>query len=754
LIFLWIVDELNFDKFHKNIDQLYSIYEHQEYSEGQELFTGCTPFPLSQKLANDYDEVVCATTHSFMGNFPLKYDNMEFIEGPCIITDKEFLNVFSFPIIEGDANALSSPDKMIITQQIADMFFKGESALGKKIKVYGNTEFEVGAIIAPPEKNSTIDFKVLLPLEFVSQNGWTQLDSWGNNWPRTTALLANNTDSHDFQNKITNLCKDNGQENTTLHVFPFKKERLYSYSGEKNRVQYIYQFLAIAFIIILIASINFINFSTARAEKRKPEVGIRKALGATKLNITKQFILEKGIMVIISLMVSVILVALFLPLFGRLADKTIELSLLQNKYLIIMLLIVVVTTISLSVTYPALYMASFAPARVLKKQAKAKSGIFSFRSLLVVIQFALSIGLIICSIFISNQLKFISNYDLGYNKENLIFLDLPGSAKAKHRVLSQEFDKIEGISSYTKADKIPFYGGNSSWGYNWEGKDPEKKVLICLMQVDRNYFSTLGIDFAEGQEFSERFNNWENDTTLEYNEVVLNQEAIRRMGLENPLGKSFGRNGGNQASIVGVIKNFNFENLRQGIEPLLLRPLNGEPNNIILRIRPDNFYNTVSEIKSIWAKVYPQTPCEIGFFDERLKQMYNSELKISGLFKSFTLIAIFIACIGLFGLSLYAIEIRRKEIGIRKVNGSTRTEIITLLNKDFVLRVLIAFVIACPLSYYIMSKWLENFAYKTTLSWWVFVLSGFIALGIAVLTISWQSWKAATRNPVEALRYE
>ncbi len=754
LIFFWIVDELNFDKFHTNLNNMYTIYEHQQYSDGQELFTWCTPFPLSSKLKNDYDEVLNATTFASMGEFPIRYTDKEYIEGPCVAVDSQFLNIFSFHIIEGDPNALYSPNKIMITPEIASMFFNGESAIGKTLTINGDNSFEVGAIIEKPGKNSSINFKVLYPIYFMFNNGMANPSSWGNNWPRTVVQFTNGTNAKDFEAKIINICKDNGQESTSLHTFPFKNEHLYSYSGKNNRVQNIYQFLAIALIIILIACINFVNFSTARSEQRRPEVGIRKTMGATKMNITRQFLTEKGLMVLISLVISVILVALLMPLFNRLADKTITLALFQNKYLLAMLSGVVLITILLSVTYPSLYVSSFTPARVMKKQSKNGTGFFNFRSILVVVQFALSIGLIICSLSISKQLKYINNYNIGYNKDNLIYIDLPGLTKQKHELIATELSKINGVVSLSKVNKTPFYGGNSSWGYDWEGKDPEKKVLICSMEVDPDYFKTMGMQFNGGKEFSERYNHIDADKPIPINEVILNEEAIRRMGMDDAVGKYFGRNGQSKSTIVGVVKNFNFEPLRVEIEPMVISPLQYNPNNIILRIRPDNFYATVNQVKDTWSKLFPQTPCELGFFDEQLRNMYYSEIKISGLFRSFSLVAIFIACIGLFGLSLYAIELRRKEIGIRKVNGSTSFEILKLINKDFVSLVIVSFIIACPVAYYAMTKWLQNFAYKSQLGWWVFVLSGFLALTIALITVSWQSLRAARRNPVEALRYE
>ena len=752
LILFWVVDELSFDKYNANLGQMYQVYEHQVYSDGQDLYTGCTPFPLANELKQTYPEIENATTYSNLGGLPVKYETTEYKDISLTIADKEFTNVFSFELIEGDLNAIEAPDKILITPKIAQLFFPNESPIGKTLTIYGSYNLTVGAIIDYPKDHSSTQFDILASIKLAEQLG-ADLTRWGNNWPFTCLLLSKGTDANELESKLTGFLKEKGQE-TAIYLFPYAKRHLYSFSGENNRIQYIYQFLAIALIIVLIASINFVNSSTASSETRRPEVGIRKVLGATKINLTSQFFYEKGLMIAISIVLGAVLVLGFTPLFGQLSDKHISLSLLGNRYLILMLIGTILTTLVLSVAYPSLYISSFAPARVLKKAARKSANRISFRSLLVVVQFTLSIMLIICTIAVNSQLKFINNYDLGYNQNSLVYINLDDATKTKHEALSASLKNISGVESLTKADKLPFWGGNSSWGYDWQGKDPENKVLICAMHVDREYFKTLGISMAEGQSFSPSTELTENSESEFSNEVILNQEAIRRMKMADPIQKYFGRNGGDRARIVGVTKDFHFESLRTGIEPMVMLPLNDNPDVLIMRIRPENFSQTLAAIKENWKTIIPDSNIEIGFFDQRLQEMYNAELRISGLFQYFSFVAIFIACIGLFGLSVFAIERKRKEIGIRKVNGSKVSQILAMLNKDFIKWVLISFVIASPLAWYVMSSWLQNFAYQTELHWWIFALAGILSIVIALLTVSVQSYKAATRNPVEALRYE
>ena len=752
LILFWVVDELSFDKYNANLGQMYQVYEHQVYSDGQDLYTGCTPFPLANELKQTYPEIKNATTYSNLGGLPVKYETTEYKDISLTIADKEFMNVFSFELIEGDLNAIEAPDKILITPKIAQLFFPNESPIGKTLTIYGSYNLTVGAIIDYPKDHSSTQFDILASIKLAEQLG-ADLTRWGNNWPFTCLLLSKGTDANELESKLTGFLKEKGQE-TAIYLFPYAKRHLYSFSGENNHIQYIYQFLAIALIIVLIASINFVNSSTASSETRRPEVGIRKVLGATKINLTSQFFYEKGLMIAISIVLGAVLVLGFTPLFGQLSDKHISLSLLGNRYLILMLIGTILTTLVLSVAYPSLYISSFAPARVLKKAARKSANRISFRSLLVVVQFTLSIMLIICTIAVNSQLKFINNYDLGYNQNSLVYINLDDATKTKHEALSASLKNISGVESLTKADKLPFWGGNSSWGYDWQGKDPENKVLICAMHVDREYFKTLGISMAEGQSFSPSTELTENSESEFSNEVILNQEAIRRMKMTDPIQKYFGRNGGDRARIVGVTKDFHFESLRTGIEPMVMLPLNDNPDVLIMRIRPENFSQTLAAIKENWKTIIPDSNIEIGFFDQRLQEMYNAELRISGLFQYFSFVAIFIACIGLFGLSVFAIERKRKEIGIRKVNGSKVSQILAMLNKDFIKWVLISFVIASPLAWYVMSSWLQNFAYQTELHWWIFALAGILSIAIALLTVSMQSYKAATRNPVEALRYE
>lgn len=753
LILLWVMDEMSFDRFHKDIDQIYCIIEKQDYSDGQMLHTNNTPFALKEELLSNYPEVSKATRTLWMGDRPMSFEDKTIATGPIAFVDAEFLDIFSFNLLKGDLNALAEPNTILITEQIASSFFGDADPIGKTLKMDGQYDFEIGGVLEDVPDNSTFHFNVLISFEQMKLIFKRDINSWGNNWPRTTILMKEGASPEAFEKKIENLCKEHGQENTSLFIKPLANDHLYSNSGENNRIQYIYLFIAIGIIILLIASVNFVNLSIAKSEERATEVGIRKVVGANRWSLIYQFFSEKLLLVLISLAISILLTALLIPIFNEISGKNLQFNFFQNTNLILLFVGVGLISTLLSGIYPSLVLSSFSPVRALKSTVAIKrtKGI-SLRSALVILQFSLSIVLIISAIVVLSQLNYIKSFNLGYEAENLIYIELPGQSRQLHEPFSNEILKIPGVTKLTKADKLPFWGGNSSWGYDWEGKDPELKVLICRMWVDKNYFDVMGIQFKGGKTFSDRFENYSFDE-VEDVDVILNSEAIRRMKMQEPIGKYFGR-GDNKGIIKGVTQDFNFESLHRTVEPLVLLPLQDIPDVIIARIQQDNIRTTIENIEQTWKEINPNSPFSFGFFDDRLEQMYQGEVRVSKLFRYFTAIAIFIASLGLLGLSSFSIQRKTKEIGIRKVVGAPISSILILLTKDFARWVVLAFILACPIAWYTMHQWLQNFAYKTDLDWWIFASSGLLALCVALFTVSFQTIKASLKNPVDSLRYE
>lgn len=747
------MDEMSFDRFHENIDQTYCIIEKQSYSDGQNFYFNNTPFALKDELISNFPEVSNASRTLWIGDRPMGYEEKILTTGSVAMVDPEFLDIFSFKLIRGDRGALKEPNTIMITEQVAQSFFGAADPLGKTLTMDGQYDFEIGAILANVPDNSTFRFNVLIPFVQMEKIFEQDINSWNNNWPRTTVVMKKDASVEDFEKKIENLCKEHGQESTTLYIKPLSKDHLYSNSGDSNKIQYVFLFIAIGVIILLIACVNFINLSTAKSEERAVEVGIRKVVGASRWSLVNQFFSEKFLLVLISLVISILLTALLIPLFNEISGKNLQFNLLQNPTLILIFLGVGLLSTLLSGIYPSLVLSAFSPVRALKSilTIRRKKGI-NLRSALVIFQFSLSIILIVSAIVVLSQLNYIKSFNLGYESENLIYIEMPGQSKQLHEPFSNEILQIPGVTKLTKADKPPFWGGNSSSGYDWEGKDPESKVLICMMFVDKNYFDVMGIPFTGGKTFSDRFENYSLDE-VENVDVILNEEAIRRMKMEAPIGKYFGR-GDTDGTIVGVAQDFNFESLKSTVEPLVILPLQNEPNVIIARIQKDNIHETIESIEETWKKINPTSPFSFGFFDDRLQDMYRGEVRVSKLFRYFTAVAIFIACLGLLGLSSFSIQRKTKEIGIRKAVGASVSSIVILLTRDFVKWVLLAFIFACPIAWYTMQQWLENFAYKTELSWWIFASSGLLALCVALFTVSIQTVKASLKNPVDSLRYE
>jgi len=753
LILLWVLDEFSFDRFNEHIDRMYCIIEKQEYSDGQMLHTNNTPFALRDELMTNYPEVASATRTLWMGDRPMSYKNDVLTIGPIAMVDPEFLDIFSFELLMGNRQALREPNTILITRQVAQTFFGDEDPFGKTLRMDGQYDFAIGGVLDDVPDNSTFKFKILMPFVQMEKIFERDLNSWNNNWPRTTVLMKEGAEIDAFEKKIEKLCMDHGQENTTLFIKPLYRDHLYSNSGENNRIQYVYLFIAIGLIILLIACVNFINLSTAKSEERAIEVGIRKAVGANRRTLINQFLSEKLLLVIVSLIISIVITGALIPLFNTISGKNLEFDFFGDPNLILLFAGTGIFTALISTIYPSVILSSFSPVRALKTmmgtQGKKK---LSLRSALVILQFSLSIILIVSALVVLSQLQYIKTFNLGYDEENLIYIDLPGQSKQLHEPFSNEIRKIPGVIKFTKADKPPFWGGNSSWGYEWEGKDPDLRVLICAMWVDKNYFDVMGIPLREGVTFSDRFENYDIDSVENF-DVILNAEAIRRMKMDQPIGKFFG-GGGKKGTIVGITEDFNFESLRSTVEPLVLLPIQNEPNLIIARIQKDQIHETIERIEATWKSINPTSPFSFGFFDDRLQQMYQSEVQISLLFRYFTAIAIIIACLGLLGLSSFSIQQKTKEIGIRKVVGASVNNIVLLLTRDFARWVVVAFIIACPVAWYVMHQWLQNFAYKTALNWWMFAIAGILALSVAIFTVSFQTVKAAIRNPVDSLRYE
>ncbi|MCT4613921.1 MAG: ABC transporter permease [Marinifilaceae bacterium] len=752
LVFMWVSSELSYDTYNKNIDQLHHIVSNQFFSESNKLHTKSTPFPLQSHLKDNYPEVVDACHYTNNGSFPVGYKDK------IIRLDNIYSSTYNFPrmlqckLIDGDIDCLKKADNIIITEKVAAMFFGNDSPVGKELNLDGVKSFTVGAVVQSLKNKSSANFQIIFPVEIMFPIFDIDPKEWGNNWPYTLIQLAKGTDAKAFSEKIKNVHKEHGSKFIEYSLKPLKYDRLYYNSGEAGRIQSVYLLSTIGFIIVLIAAINFINLTTARSEKRLIEIGIRKVNGAESKDIVFQLLIEKLVTIFICLILSIFLAYIAMPLFNYLSGKNIDFVDAANfisisSFIAIGLLVTIIAGL-----YPSIHMASIKLMKSIRRKTITKSNRrFSFRNILVVIQFSLSIALISSSIIIRSQLNYILKADLGYEKDNLIRINLVGETSNNYSAMLNKLEEIPGVQLQTYADKPPFWVGNNTWGYQWEGKDPELKVLINRMNVGTDYIKTMKMDLVEG-EFFEASRYMDRDS-IEELPVILNQEAIRQMKIKNPIGKFFGTSS-QRGKIVGVVKDFNFNSLHRTIDPLVLLPARFKPYVIIYRINPENAPATINQVKKAWNEVNGGIPISMSYFDETIKWMYRADSQTFELFGFFTLVAIIIACLGLLGLSVFATERRIKEIGVRKVNGARVIDILLMLNISFIKLVGISILLGSYISYSVMDLWLGKFAYKTNMHIWMFALAGVLAIIVSAITVSIQSYKAASQNPVKALKYE
>lgn len=757
LIFLWVNDEKHFDKFHKNDKQLYQVMENHALPEGIAT-QPWTPDLFGRALVGELPEVKMSTTvmpANIMGNFSITSGDKK-TKAAGQFADVDFFNVFSFNLIQGNpSEVLKAKNSVVISQKLAQALFGSvENAVGKTID-WEILRFKYPAVVTGvfdkvPE-NSSLQFDFTLTLD-----SWFDLSEvvgrkvqWGNHGPCTYLVLDMGTDISQLNAKIDASYKSKiGQTNISMFAIPFSSQylngRFENGKQDGGRISYVKLFTLIAFFILLIAGINYMNLSTARATRRFKEIGVKKVVGSGRISLAFQFVAESVILSFFALILSILMVWVFLPQFNQITGKHLHFEFNQPYMLILFgatLLLAVITAL-----YPSIYLSGFSPFQSLKgKQTNSPAELWA-RKGLVVFQFAISVVLISSVLVVSKQVGFIQHKNLGYNRDNLIYFNKEGGIAQQEDAFFAEAKKIDGVVN------ISSMGGNiqgsmsTTYGVNWEGKPADASLKFEVVAVNYQAIETMEMEMADGRSFSQNFGN-------EEDKIIFNQEAIAQMGIRDPIGKTV-RFWGKDRQIIGVVKNFNFESFHQKIGPLIFYINPKNTLQTVARIQAGHEKQVLAELGKLYSKFNPGFTFDYHFLDTAFQAQYESENRVAVLSRYFAVLGILISCLGLFGLAAFAAEQRLKEIGIRKVNGARISEVMQMLNAEFLIWVFVAFGVATPVAWYILSKWLEGFAYKTTLSWWFFALAGFITLGIALITVSWQSWKAATRNPVEALRYE
>lgn len=752
-IYLWVRDERSFDNFHLNGDRLYAVIVSDKDKTG--AITGSndnTPGLLADALKKQIPEITGAAT-------VIWENELLFSVGEKVGKEKgryvgpDFFDMFSFPLLEGNAKtALSSPDNIVISQKVAENYFGKQSPIGKIIRVGDKRNYIVTGVSANVPDNSSLKFDFVLPIKHGFEDSYWMIDGWQHYGPATYVTLQKNASVANVNAKLKDFLHRQDQ-NTTDKVVSlqlFKDRWLYSKftngipSG--GRIEYVRLFSVIAVFILLIACINFMNLATARSVKRAKEVGIKKVVGAVKGALFRQFLLEAIITAFFAVLVAIALVIFLLPSFNQLTDKKIVLS-FSDPTLIISLFLITLVTGFIAGSYPAIFLSSLNPINCLKGSLKFKNGDSVFRKGLVVFQFTLSIILIVCTVVVNRQMHYLQTKNLGLDHSNLIYLPIEGDLVKNYENFKNETLSSGNIENISFCGTEPTNVGWYSPGMTWDGKDPNDKNLFAQVEVSYDFLKTMKIDLVEGRDFSK---NFPTDST----NFIINEAAAKYMKMKNPVGASFAH-GKMKGKIIGLVKDYHIVSLHGPILPLFMN-LAPEPEEgvAIIRTLPGKTKQTLATLEAVARKFNPKYPFTYSFVDDELNRMYSNEIVIGQLSNSFAFIAIFISCMGLFGLSMFMAEQRTKEIGIRKVVGASVTRIVALLSKDFLLLVIIAFVIASPIAWWAMNSWLKDFAYKTNIGWMIFAFAGFAALSIAFATLSFQAVKAAMANPVKSLRSE
>ncbi|MGN6292388.1 MAG: ABC transporter permease [Chitinophagaceae bacterium] len=753
LILLWIKDERSVDGFHANGQQLFNVYE-REYAEGEVGATYSTPALLAEEMKKVLPEVEYASSYFLDQNIFRVGDKIFKQQGAWVSND--FLKMFSFPLLQGDINnALQDPANIAISRKMAVLLFGSPAeAIGKTVQYSNKENLVVTAVFNDIPANSSLQFDYL--------HNWQQFlhlhpaeAKWSSQISQTFIQLRKNANAVLFGPSITKFLD---KYYTTqgpglrkeLGIQRFDERYLRSKFSNgvptEGRIEYVKLFSLVAIFILLIACINFMNLSTVRAAKRTKEIGVRKVVGAERGTLILQFIGEAMLLVFFSIILSLVLVQMLLPLFNHITGKQIVLPVARPVFWLQLTGLGLITGF-IAGSYPALVLSSLRPVKALKGVLRFSNSSVSFRKGLVVFQFVLSILLITGTIVISKQVNFLQTRNLGYTKENLVTIPIEGDLDRQYAVLKQKALQQSGIKSMSLMTGSPTGIGNYQDSIIWEGKDPSYRPTMAIVFVGYDFIKTMGIRLLQGRDFSPAYGD-------RGNSFLVNETAAQRFGFKSPLGQTLRLEGGEQGPIVGVVKDFHLSSLHDQVEPLIINLSEKGWGTIVVRTEAGKTQQALTLLGSLCKELNHAFPFTYHFADKEYEALYKSEQMIGTLSKAFAFLAILISCLGLLGLAMFTASQRTKEIGIRKVLGASVARVFVLLSGEFLKLVLAAFVIAVPFSWWLVHQWLDNYAYRTELSWWIFAAAGIVALLIALLTVSAQAIKAATANPVKSLKTE
>ena len=763
LIVFYVINELGYDKYNVNADRIYRITENARLN-GNEASYAATEKPLKDALAA-LPEIEKTTrfipkTSLFISpqKFFIKKGNTSIEENNVVYTESDLFDVFTLPMIDGNpSTSLSEPNSAVITESTAKKYFNRTNVVGETITINDSNVYKITGVIKDIPSQSHFNFDFFLSFSSLPES---KNDSWGYSGIYNYVMVRPGTDIHKLEKEIRAIEVKNYPPSMTengnylnIVLTPLLKIHLYStsqYELEKGgSIEYVYIFCLIALFILLIACVNFINLSTARSANRAKEVGVRKVLGSSRKNLITQFLTESLMVTFISTIVAVLLIYAAMPYFNHVADTNLSITNSSLIWFIPILLIVVLVIGILAGAYPAFYLSAFRPILVLKGKLAAGFKRSFLRGFLVVFQFSISIFLIISTLVIYKQLTYIHNKNLGFNRNQVLVIKNTNLLGKQANIFKQEVKQIHGVEDATMSTYLPTGKERNITGlFPQLPIDIKQDVLSEFWPVDEDYLKTLGLQLVRGRNFS-------SGMATDSSALIVNEAFAKKFGFKDPLNKTVYRDsyGVQSYHIIGVVKDFNFSSLRDNIKPLALTF--GEDNGAIAaRIQTSNLTSLISQINNKWKDLSAHQQFNYSFMDDDFDATYRSEQHMQQIFFSFSALAILIACLGLFGLATYAAEQRNKEIAIRKVIGAGTSNIINLLSGDFIKLVGISILIASPLGWFAMNKWLQNFAYRTDISWTIFFIAGLFAIMIALLTVSFQAIKAAVANPVDSLRSE
>ncbi len=766
LIMVWVQNELSFDRFNEKADRIHRLYSELTLN-GRTRTAPVVSAPVAPALRQSFPEVESAARVLSFYNTTVKYGEKEFREDQVYFADNSIFDIFSLPLSQGNPkSALASGYSAVITEKTARRYFGAETPMGKLLKFGDGHEYAITGVMNNMPSNSHIQFDILCSFATWLAENKQEAEKWSRISLSTYVLLAPGTDLMQFHAKIDRLIdekigKDLKKFGHSLKFFlqPLTRIHLHSDfemdSSKTGDIKTVYLFSGVALFILFIACINFINLATARSANRALEVGLKKTLGASRGSLARQFLGETFLVAFLAVLIACLFAILLLPLLSSLSGQEYSATIFMQPLYVSSFIFFTMLVGVLAGSYPAFFLSSFDPVQTLKGKLKAGAASSLFRRILVVGQFAISIALVIGTMAIFEQMQFIRNKHLGFNKEKVLVLSLPSSGNVSPQTVRDEMASIAGVANAGMSADVPGTGFSLT-NFVPEGRTEKEALLMQNMEIDDQFLTTLDIKIARGRNFSRDMKTDPTDALL------INETAAAQLGWKDPIGKSISKTGRGangqrimiSKRIIGIVKDFHSLSLHQKIEPLVISN-NAENFGLVsVRISSKNTQKIISRLKDKWRRLFPNMPFDSFFLDESFGRMYRTEEQLNQIFTSFAILAIFISCLGLFGLAAYMTEKRTKEVGIRKVLGASIFRIVFLLANEFGKWVLIANIIAWPLAYYFMNRWLQAFAYRTRIGIGLFFLSGLSALLIALLTVGYQSVRAASANPVDSLRYE